>query len=204
MEIALKSNNIKTEMQASLPPLVMDALVQTDVVSRENGACQTEKIISIDCEVQANPERTFSTQTIKQEIKQENVGIAMPNTISNSRFGLKKAKKRKTVSNGTSTASKGPSQKDNRTESPSMKTDSQQAKKRKISSDAFRKGSGKIHAHVIETLPLDTPDKQMTPNQLTKILKWDPGKYLRLSKEYFSINLKIVHMFLKHHNIMHL
>ena len=165
MEVALKSNNIKTEMQASLPPLVMDALVQTDVVSRENGACQTEKIISIDCEVQANPEtRTFETQTIKQE----NVEIAMPNTICNLPFGLKKAKNRETVSNGTSMASKGPSQKNNRTESPSMKTDSQQAKKRKISSD--------------------TPDKQVMTNQrqkLTKILKWDPGKYLRLLNEYF-------------------
>ena len=70
--------------------------------------------------------------------------------------------------------------------------------------DAFRKWSGKIHAHVIETLPLDTPDKQVTTNQLqqlTKILKWDPSKY---STEYFTINLKIFNMSLKHHNIMHL
>ena len=93
METALRSNNIKTEMQAALPPLVMDALVQTDVVSRENEACQTEKSTGIDCEVQANPEkRTLCTQTIKQEIKTE---IAMPNTICAHRFGLKKAKKRK-------------------------------------------------------------------------------------------------------------
>ena len=79
METALKSNNIKT--------------VQTDVVSRENEACQTEKLIGIDCEVQANPERrTLCTQTIKQEVQTE---IAMPNTICAHRFGLKNAKKRK-------------------------------------------------------------------------------------------------------------
>ena len=66
--------------------------VKTDVVFRENEA-QTEKLIVIDCEVQANPEtRTFETQTIKPEIKQENVGIAMPNTICNLPFGLKKLK----------------------------------------------------------------------------------------------------------------
>ena len=48
METAWKSNNIKTEMQATLPPLVVDALVQTVVVQ--------------------NPERrTFGTQTIKVE-----------------------------------------------------------------------------------------------------------------------------------------
>ena len=67
----MRSNNIKTEMQAALPPLVMDALVQTDVVSRENEACQTEKSTGIDCEVQANPERrTLCAQTVlsKDEI----------------------------------------------------------------------------------------------------------------------------------------
>ena len=76
METAWKSNNIKTEMQAPLPPLVVDALVQTESVSRENEACQTEKSTGIECGVQANPERryklyperrTFGTQTIKVE-----------------------------------------------------------------------------------------------------------------------------------------
>ena len=101
METALKSHNIKTEMQAALPPLVMDALVQTDVVSQENEACQTEKSTGIDCEVQANPEiRTLCTQTIKQEIKTE---IALPNTICSYRFGLKNAKKRKLSSIENST-----------------------------------------------------------------------------------------------------
>ena len=76
MEAALKSTNMKKEMYAVLPPLVMDALVQTDVVSRENGACQTEKIIGIDCEIQANPQRrSFCTQTIKME----KTDIAIPN-----------------------------------------------------------------------------------------------------------------------------
>ena len=104
METALKSNNINTEMQAPLPPQVMDALVQTDVVSRENEACQTEKSTGIDCEVQANPERrTLCTQTIKQEIQTE---IAMPNTICSHRFGLKNAKKRKVSSIEKSTPSR--------------------------------------------------------------------------------------------------
>ena len=103
MEAAWKSNNIKTEMQASLPPLVVDALVQTEVVSRENEACQTEKSTGIDCEVQANPERrTLCTQTIKQEIQTE---IAMPNTICAHRFGLKNDKKREVSSIENSTPS---------------------------------------------------------------------------------------------------
>ena len=59
METAWKSNNIKTEMQAPLPPLVVDALVQTESVSRENEACQTEKSTGIECGVQANPERRY-------------------------------------------------------------------------------------------------------------------------------------------------
>ena len=109
METALKSNNIQTEMQAALPPLVMDAFVQTDVAPRENEACQTEKSTGIDCEVQANPERrTLCTQTIKQEIQTE---IAMPNTICGHRFGLKNAKKRKvsSINNSTPTLDDSPS-----------------------------------------------------------------------------------------------
>ena len=100
METALKSNNIKTEMQAA---------VQTDVVSRENEACQTEKLIGIDCEVQANPERRtlcstsqVCTQTIKLEIQTE---IGMPNTIFSHRFGSKNDKKRKVSSIENSTPS---------------------------------------------------------------------------------------------------
>ena len=53
--------------------------------------------------------------------------------------------------------------------------------------DAFQKWSREIHAQVIETLPLDTVDEQVIKpqHQLTpvKILKWDPGKYLRLFNE---------------------
>ena len=86
MEATWKSNNIKTEMQAPLPPLVVDALVQTEVVSRENEACQTEKSTGIECGVQAYPERrwklyperrTFGTQTIKVE----NVEITRINAL---------------------------------------------------------------------------------------------------------------------------
>ena len=68
MEAALKSNNIETEMQAALPPRVMDAVVHTDVVSREDEA---DKSTGIDCEVQANPERrALCAQTVlsKDEI----------------------------------------------------------------------------------------------------------------------------------------
>merc|ERR1711917_136740 len=74
METAWKSNNIKTEMQASLPPLVVDALVQTEVVSRENEACQTEKSTGIECAVQANLERRWELFRPKgTTIKEENV-----------------------------------------------------------------------------------------------------------------------------------
>ena len=66
METAWKSNNIKTEMQAPLPPLVVDALVQT------------EKSTVIESGVQANPERRkFGTQTIKVE----NVEITRTNAL---------------------------------------------------------------------------------------------------------------------------
>ena len=73
-------------MQAPLPPLVIDALVQTESVSRENEACQTEKSTGIECGVQANPERryklyperrTLGTQTIKVE----NVEITRTNAL---------------------------------------------------------------------------------------------------------------------------
>ena len=60
LEATLKSNNIKTEMQAPLPPLVSDAIVQTDSVLRMAQACQTQQLTRIDCGVQANlhPEST--------------------------------------------------------------------------------------------------------------------------------------------------
>ena len=69
--------------------------------------------------------------------------------------------------------------------------------------DAFRKWSVEIHAQVIETLPLDTPDNQLTtnPQQLTKILKWDPGRYFRLLNEYCSFSFQIVNIFFKNQNI---
>ena len=64
METALKSNN--TGIQAVLSPLVNDAQVQTDIVSRENEGCQTENSNGIDFQVQANIEpdtRTIGTET---------------------------------------------------------------------------------------------------------------------------------------------
>ena len=86
METAWKSNNIKTGMQAPLPPLVIDALVQTESVSRKNETCQTEKSTGIECAVQADLERrwkffypegrTFGTQT-----KVENVEITRIDAI---------------------------------------------------------------------------------------------------------------------------
>ena len=76
MEKAWKSNSIKTETQAPLPPLVVDALVQTEVVSRENEACQTEKSTGIECAVQANLERRWEFFRPKgTKIKEENVEI---------------------------------------------------------------------------------------------------------------------------------
>ena len=87
LETTLKSNNIKTEMQAPLPPLVNDAIVQTDSVLRMTQACQTQQLTRIDCAVQANlhPESTaLSTQTIKVEPEE----IAMPNLPSSSSSGI--------------------------------------------------------------------------------------------------------------------
>ena len=119
MEAALKSSNMKNEIQAP----VVDALVQTDMIAREDEACQTEKSIGIDCEVQTNPKRrTFSTQTIKAEKND----IAIPNLPSSSSS--------KIVEKSKISSSKTPSQKNSRIESPSSPTDSNEAKKRKIAS----------------------------------------------------------------------
>ena len=55
-------------MQAVLPTPVCDAQVQTDVVSRENEACQTENSNGIDFQVQANIQpdrRTIGTETVR-------------------------------------------------------------------------------------------------------------------------------------------
>ena len=65
--------------------------------------------------------------------------------------------------------------------------------------DAFRQWSGEIHAQFIENHTVDTVD-----DQVIKILKWDPGKYLILFYENLFINLKIVNISLKHQHIEHL
>lgn len=53
---------------------------------------------------------------------------------------------------------------------------------------AFREWSAKIHREFIETLP----ETVETSNQVTKILKWDQGKYLlkSLSKYISTDNLR--------------
>ena len=92
MESMWKSNYRRTEMQGVLPPLVIDALVQTENVPRKNKFCQTVKSDSIDFQVQVTmePERKMTgTQTIKEE----DLEIAFPNRpSSNSSLQTKKRK----------------------------------------------------------------------------------------------------------------
>ena len=105
LETTLKSNNIKTEMQAALPPLVSDANVQTDSVVCVAEACQTQQLTSIDCAVQANLYPT-STALSAQTIKVEPEEIAMPNLPSSSSSG--KATISKNSSNKTSSQKTNP------------------------------------------------------------------------------------------------
>ena len=145
MEAALKSSNINTEMQAALPPMVIDALVQTDSVAHEDEACQTEKSTGIECEVQANSERrSLCTQTIKVEADE----IGMPNLPSSSSS--------KIVQNGEILESKTPSEKNSRAKSP---TGAQESKKRKISS--------------IETSRLQSVNLRTTREADDEILRYD-------------------------------
>ena len=92
MEAMWKSNRSKTEMQEVLPPLVIDAIVQTDSLPSKNEFCQTVQSDGVDFQIRVSmqPERkVVSTQTIKEE----QVEIALPNRPSSSRS--KEAKKRK-------------------------------------------------------------------------------------------------------------
>ena len=87
MERALKS--MKTETPV-LPPLVVDAIVQTDLLLSKDECCQTDKLEKADFEIQVDmqPEKEkLSTN------KKENSEIGMPNIPSSS--GLNHAKKRK-------------------------------------------------------------------------------------------------------------
>ena len=87
MERALRSMKIETPV---LPPLVVDALVQTDRLLSKDESCQTDKLEKADFEIQVDmqPEKEkLST------IKKENLEIGMPNKPSSS--GPKHAKKRK-------------------------------------------------------------------------------------------------------------
>ena len=99
---ALKSNNVKTGMQAASSPLVNDAQVQTEVVPLTSEACQTDSPNGIDFQVQAYIEpdrRTIGTEIIRVDNGERS------NIPSSS--GLNKAKK------NTVPASKAPSRKTN-------------------------------------------------------------------------------------------
>ena len=56
-----------------------------------------------------------------------------------------------------------------------------------------------MKSYFIENHTVDIVD-----DQVIKILKWDPGKYLILFYENLFINLKIVNISLKHQHIEHL
>ena len=89
-----ESKNVQNESQTNLPPLVSEALVQTDGFTSENESCQTEISDGKDFEVQVDirpDENSISTQTIKQE----NNEIAMPNRPSSMVTAVKSSKKRK-------------------------------------------------------------------------------------------------------------
>ena len=92
MKAMWKSNSSRTEMQAVLPPRVINALVQTDSLPRKNEFCQTVQSDGVDFQIQVSmqPERKIaSTQTLKEEHGE----IALPNRPSSS--SSKKTKKRK-------------------------------------------------------------------------------------------------------------
>ena len=78
--------------ESVLPPLVMDAMAQTDRLIQKTESCQTEKSEGIDFEVQTEL-RTDTMTTGTQTIKQETQEIAMPNRSTSSRS--KPFKKRK-------------------------------------------------------------------------------------------------------------
>ena len=126
MEAALKSSNIKKEREAALPPLITDALVQTDLIARNDEDCQTEKSFKIDCEVQANPERrSFCTQTMKLEAE---IPVDLPNLPSSSSSEILQNDE---ISSTKSLVTKTLSQRNHRTIILSP-TGSQKSKKRKI------------------------------------------------------------------------
>ena len=53
-ELALRSSNAKTDMQAVLPPPGIDAMVQTDDLLLKDGSCQTDQPKEIDFPIQAD------------------------------------------------------------------------------------------------------------------------------------------------------
>ena len=92
---------MKTE--SVLPPLVMDAMAQTDSLIQKTESCQTEKSEGVDFEVQTEfitETITTGIQTIQKKYKkkiQENQEIAKPDRPASSRS--KPSKKRTLLSN---------------------------------------------------------------------------------------------------------
>ena len=67
-ELALKSSNTKTEIQAARPPLVSDAIIQTDDILSKDGFCQTDQPTETVLQSQANLQsETGAVNTIKEE-----------------------------------------------------------------------------------------------------------------------------------------
>ena len=95
MESMWKSNSLRTEMLAVLPAPVINALVQTDSVTRKNECCQTVQSDGVDFQVQV------SMPPIKEE-------VAMPNRPSSN--SSQKTKKRKLSSIQTANVNAGASQ----------------------------------------------------------------------------------------------
>ena len=67
-ELALRSSNAKTDMQAVLPPPGIDAMVQTDDLLLIDGSCQTDQPKEIDFPIQADLQSEMeAVSTIKEE-----------------------------------------------------------------------------------------------------------------------------------------
>jgi len=67
-ELALKSSNTKTQIQAARPPLVSDAIIQTDDILSKDGFCQTDQLTETVLQSQANLQSEMgAVNTIKEE-----------------------------------------------------------------------------------------------------------------------------------------
>ena len=96
MESMWKSNSLRTEMLAVLPAPVINALVQTDSVTRKNECCQTVQSDGVDFQVQV------SMPPIKEE-------VAMPNRPSSNSSQKTKKRKLSSIQTETRNDNAGPS-----------------------------------------------------------------------------------------------